>query len=109
MLNSALGLPANSINLTIDGKAIKVGLAFHAGGTQQMPINFDLASLASGVAGLSQVTNLLDVSGAGSLTVGADADFNLNIGVDVTNPPVRGHSFMMIQVSILTPRPQGRI
>jgi Ca2+-binding RTX toxin-like protein len=85
VLDSALGLPANAINLTIDGKAIKVGLAFHAGGTQQVPINFDLASLASGVPGLSQVTNLLDVSGAGNLTVGADADFNLNIGVDVTN------------------------
>ncbi|MDB5319040.1 MAG: cya 2, partial [Phycisphaerales bacterium] len=86
VLNTALGLPANSIQLTINGKAIKVGLAFHAGGTQQIPINFDLASLAAGVPGLAQATNLLDVTGTGNLTVGANAGVNLNIGVDLTDP-----------------------
>ena len=86
VLDQALGLPANAVQLTIDGKAIKVGLAFHAGGTQQIPIDFDLKTLAAGVPGLAQATNLLDVNGTGNLTVAADADVNLNIGVDITDP-----------------------
>lgn len=86
VLDTAMGLPANAITLTTDNKAIKVGIAFNAGGTYQIPINLDLATLAAGVPGLSEVTNLVDVTGAGNLTVGADASFNLNIGLDVTDP-----------------------
>ncbi|HEY7116284.1 MAG TPA: hypothetical protein VH475_06850, partial [Tepidisphaeraceae bacterium] len=86
VLEQALGLPSNALGITLDGKNVKVALNFNAGGTQTLPMDFDLASLAANVPGLAGASHLIDVQGAGSLTVGANAALNLNIGVDLTNP-----------------------
>jgi hypothetical protein len=88
-LEQAMGLPAGSIKLTLDGKAVRLDLALQTGFQQNLAINLDLATLASqagGISGLQGVGDLIDVAGSAKLSVAADAKLNLALGVDLTDP-----------------------
>jgi len=86
-LETAFGLAPGTVTLAMDGTALRINLTFDAaytGGT--IPINLDIASLASGVPGLAGVSKFVDVGGTGLLTVQADAALHLNLGVDLSLP-----------------------
>ena len=86
-LETAFGLAPGTVSLTMDGSALRISLNFaaaYSGGT--IPINLDIASLASGVPGLAGVSQLVDLGGTGSLAVSADATLHLDVGLNLAAP-----------------------
>jgi len=74
----ALGVP---VTFTADGKALKIGFDFSALVDQQLSLNLKLGSL-----GIANLDGLVDVRGAGQVRVRANANFHIDLGIDMTNP-----------------------
>jgi Ca2+-binding RTX toxin-like protein len=86
-LENAFGLAPGTVTVAMDGTALRIDLAFDAAYTGgAIPINLDLAALASGVPGLSGVDKFIDLGGSGLLTVQAGAALNLDLGLDLSTP-----------------------
>jgi len=107
-LEDALGLPDPpgnpnfnnpELTLTLRNKALLIDFNLVNGFNQRLPFNFDLASIAPLVgadvaAKFKAISNLVDVSGAGTLDVRANANLAIHAGIDFANP-LRPRPFLL--------------
>ncbi len=92
-IENAFGIAPGDLSLVFADNDLRFNL--HLGASlpaslQNIPMDLDLAKLASqvpgGVANLAGVGNLIDVGGTGKLSVAGGADFNLVFGFDLATP-----------------------
>ncbi len=89
-----LGLPANLVNLTIDGPnfdIVKISFTLQKTYNNSFGLDLDLQDLASlfpggGIpAGLDTITSLIDASAEGDIEVSAYAQAKLELGIDLSS------------------------
>ncbi|MGP1387017.1 MAG: DUF4347 domain-containing protein [Thainema sp.] len=90
LLEEALGLTPDSplVDLSIDGNALRIDLAFVSSLTAAFGMEMELAELAA-LAGISlpaSITDLIGVSSAAELDVEVQALLNLALGIDLSDP-----------------------
>jgi len=69
------------ITLSLDGQTVRLDLAFGTTLTESVPFNIDLASL-----GLGSLAGLVSVGASGQLALNLGAEFDLHLGVDLSDP-----------------------
>jgi hypothetical protein len=82
-IEQRFGIDPGLVTLSMDGKALKTHLAFKPRFAQDLPFNFDLASIPGLPSELAGVVNL---SGSGLVHVDAGMNLNLDLGIDLTDP-----------------------
>ena len=70
-----------AIELTLDGRAIRIDLTFTSSFTKSLGFDLSLADL-----GLSSLSNFLSVDASGEISFLLGAKLELDVGIDLTNP-----------------------
>jgi hypothetical protein len=69
------------VELSLDGRAVRIDLTFSAQFNKAIPFNLDLASF-----GLASLSDFLSVEASGQIDLALGARLELDLGIDLTNP-----------------------
>ncbi|WP_428938046.1 hypothetical protein [Fontivita pretiosa] len=86
-IEAQFGLPAGSVQVSLDGDNLKTQLEFKPHFDVARSLNFDIGSLLSLASGpVANLGGVLNISGSASLSLVADAELKLDLGVDLSDP-----------------------